>query len=72
MKSIGYKKGFKCKKCSIKTKESKKNTIKREIKSGLYLPIPSAQRHLTKPSDRYGKENHKMKNKPKGMWFKVF
>lgn len=72
MKSIGYEKGFKCKKCSIRTKESKKKTIKREIKLGLYLPIPSSQRHLTKPINRYGKENHKMKNKPKGVWFKVF
>ncbi len=72
MKSIGFEKGFRCKKCSVKTKKSKINTIKREIKTGLYLPIPSSQRHLTKPNNRYGKENYKTKNKPKGVWFKVF
>ena len=72
MKSIGQEKGFRCKKCSVKTKKSEIHAIKREIKTGLYLPIPSSQRHLTKPNNRYGKENYKTKNKPKGTWFKVF
>jgi len=28
------------------------------LKLGLYFPQPGAQRHLSKPSVRYGKEKH--------------
>ena len=72
MKSIGYNKGYKCIKCGARSNIIKKRKITREIKKGLYLPVPSAQRHLTKPIERYGKENYKIKNIPKGTWFKIF
>ena len=41
------------------------------IENKLYLPVLSAQRHLIKPVDRYGKEQRN-KKKLKGNWFKIF
>lgn len=72
MKSIGHNKGYKCIKCGVRSNIIKKRKITREIKKGLYLPVPSAQRHLTKPIERYGKENYRIKNIPKGTWFRIF
>ena len=72
MKSIGYNKVYKCIKCGVRSNIIKKRQITREIKKWLYLPVPSAQRHLTKPIERYGKENYKIKNIPKGTWFRIF
>ena len=55
MKSLGKNKGFECDKCKVKlTKASKvKKFIPRDIKLGLYIPPPSAHRHLTKPMQYY-------------------
>ena len=30
------------------------------------------KKNLTKPIERYGKENYKIKNIPKGTWFRIF
>jgi tRNA(Ile2)-agmatinylcytidine synthase len=58
MKSEGRNKGFQCEKCGFKDIVGKKEyeIQKRNISGGLYLPIPSAHRHLTKPIQRYGME----------------
>jgi len=58
MKSMGRAKGFKCEKCGFKDSNAHKLEfeIPRSIKPGLYIPPPRAQRHLTKPSSRYGLE----------------
>jgi tRNA(Ile2)-agmatinylcytidine synthase len=58
MKSEGRNKGFQCDKCGFKDRASEKNYVvqKRNISTGLYVPIPSAHRHLTKPMQRYGIE----------------
>jgi tRNA(Ile2)-agmatinylcytidine synthase len=58
--SMGKEKGYRCKKCGYKNdKLTKKPLIHpREINTGIYLPDRDAQRHLTKPLKRYGKENH--------------
>ncbi len=55
--SKGREQGFKCKKCK-KSFPNAKPIIRRygrEILPAIYLPPPSAQRHLTKPICRYGK-----------------
>jgi len=54
LKSAGTNKGYKCENCNYKGfKEKEAVIIKREIKEGLYLPLPNAHRHLTKPLQRY-------------------
>lgn len=55
MKSLGKNKGFECYKCKIKIKtvSKVKRIIPRDIKPGLYIPPPSAHRHLTKPEQYY-------------------
>src|ERR671932_305838 len=58
MKSEGRNKGVQCEKCGFKDREGKKiyEIQKRNISTGLYVPISSAHRHLTKPIQRYGME----------------
>jgi tRNA(Ile2)-agmatinylcytidine synthase len=58
MESKGREKGFKCRKCKYYDRFLTKISIKkdRNIKLGVHLPSTRAQRHLTKPIDRYGKE----------------
>jgi tRNA(Ile2)-agmatinylcytidine synthase len=60
MKSMGKNKGFRCKKCGIGDTSAKKTRIneKRKISPGLYITSTRSQRHLTKPSIRYGMEKH--------------
>ncbi len=59
MKSAGKDKGFKCASCGhIQRGQAKiEQLIPREIQLGYYLPQKSAQRHLTRPPCRIGKEN---------------
>ena len=72
MKSIGEKKGFECEICG-KVKTNKiKITTKRTLKKGIYLPTVSAQRHLTKPLSRYGKEKRKFNTKVLKKFYTVF
>ncbi len=56
--SMGAGQGLRCKKCGHRGLDLIKvqQEIPREIKLGLYLPPPRAERHLTKPLKRYGKE----------------
>ncbi|MEM2759636.1 MAG: tRNA(Ile)(2)-agmatinylcytidine synthase [Nitrososphaerales archaeon] len=58
LKSDGRGKGYKCEKCGLKDHTAHKIAIEmpRDIKEGLYVPVPKAQRHLTKPLQRYGME----------------
>jgi len=58
MKSMGVGKGFKCINCGIRNFTLNKEEVElpRNIKLGLYIPPPRAQRHLTKPYTRYGIE----------------
>ncbi|UCH58026.1 MAG: DUF1743 domain-containing protein [Candidatus Bathyarchaeota archaeon] len=60
MESMGRGKGFRCRRCGFRDGELEKRRIEMErtLTSGLYLPPPRAQRHLTKPLQRYGKEKH--------------
>ncbi|MHA2365754.1 MAG: TiaS agmantine-binding domain-containing protein [Candidatus Hodarchaeales archaeon] len=65
MKSAGKGQQYRCKKCKILKSKNEREYIEtsRELRiQGLYLPVPSAQRHLTKPLLRYsGQSNDKRK-----------
>ena len=61
MESMGRNKGYRCRKCGFRGRKFRKQVyeVKRELKKGLYLPPPRSQRHLTKPLERYGRENRR-------------
>lgn len=58
MESMGRGKGFRCRRCGFRGREMEKTEVERErhLETGLHIPPPRAQRHLTKPTVRYGKE----------------
>lgn len=58
MESMGRNQGYRCRKCGFRGPDMKKATFSqgRNLGKGPYLPSPRAQRHLTKPLNRYGKE----------------
>ncbi len=58
LKSDGKGKGYKCEVCGSKERNVQKVAVEiaRDIKEGLYVPVPKAHRHLTKPLQRYGME----------------
>ena len=60
MKSEGTNKGFQCDKCGYKDRHAERvSTVQnRNVSKGLYVPISSAHRHLTKPIQRYGIEKN--------------
>jgi len=65
LKSIGSGKGFRCDRCDFRTEETEKNAVEilRGVKTGLYMPPPRAQRHLTRPLSRYGLECRRLPTK---------
>lgn len=57
VKSEGKNKGYQCKRCKSKVKLEKLLVdMPRNLEEKLYLPDLKAHRHLTKPYQRYGKE----------------
>ena len=58
MESMGSSKGYRCRKCGYRDGSLQKITtiLDRELMLGIYLPDKNAQRHLTKPLERYGRE----------------
>lgn len=58
MESMGRDQGYRCRKCRYRGPRLTKRAVDapRELALGLYLPPPRAQRHLTKPLVRYGRE----------------
>jgi tRNA(Ile2)-agmatinylcytidine synthase len=58
MESMGRGKGFRCRRCGFRDGELRKLPVEAErpLEPGLYIPPPKAQRHLTKPLARYGRE----------------
>ena len=72
MKSKGRNNAYKCIKCGSESNTIREVKRNRGIQNGLYLPVPSAQRHLIKPIERYGNEKHKNIKKLGGNWFRVF
>lgn len=74
LKSDGRNKGYKCERCGIKERTAQKISIEipREIKEGLYIPVPKAHRHLTKPPQRYGREKEMYNASLNTSWFATF
>jgi tRNA(Ile2)-agmatinylcytidine synthase len=68
MESMGRGKGYRCRSCGLKDRNLRKQVEEREreLRLGLYIPPPRAQRHLTKPLARYGRE--KKGHKPGGLF----
>ena len=58
MESMGKGQGYRCRGCGLRGREMRKRAtiLERGMKEGVYLPPPRAQRHLTKPLQRYGRE----------------
>ncbi len=57
MKSRGTNKGFGCIRCGRQASSKTYRMVPRGISPGLYLPAPSAQRHLARPYQRQGRLN---------------
>lgn len=74
LKSDGRDKGYKCERCGTKERAAQKISIEipREIKEGLYIPLPKAHRHLTKPLQRYGREKEMYNASLSTSWFATF
>ncbi|MGI0047405.1 MAG: TiaS agmantine-binding domain-containing protein [Nitrosotalea sp.] len=69
MKSKGKDQGYKCQKCGQVSHDKVSEDIPRKIKEQLYLPIPSAHRHLTRPLQRISKFNTKIEFDNSKKWF---
>ncbi len=57
MKSKGKNQGYECVKCKSHSDSKLVELVPRKIQKKLYLPIISAQRHLTRPKQRQGVVN---------------
>jgi tRNA(Ile2)-agmatinylcytidine synthase len=71
MASQGRKGGYKCRHCGHEDKSATRisTRLPRLIRKGLYLPPPRAQRHLTKPLQRYGFEKNRWEGPVLEGWF---
>jgi len=58
MKSKGKSQGYRCAICGKRAEHKTAEQVPRSIKSKLYIPIPGAHRHLTRPQKRLGTLNH--------------
>jgi len=72
MKSKGKNQNYECKKCGSKSNSKLIQEIPRKLNQQLYLPIESAHRHLTRPSQRLGKINKEKKLNKSHNWFYSF
>lgn len=69
MKSKGKGQGYECVKCGNTAKTKVEQEIPRQIYTQFYLPAVSAHRHLTRPMQRIGKINTKLKFDNSKKWF---
>ena len=71
LKSDGKGKGYKCEVCGLKERTAQKVAVElvRDIKEGLYVPVPKAHRHLTKPLQRYGMEKSRYDHVLNSHWY---
>ncbi len=72
MKSKGKNQRFQCIKCGKKSNEKIIEHIPRKIKKQMYLPVISAQRHLTRPLQRLGVSNKHIIFDNSLPWFHIF
>ena len=71
MKSAGRSQGFRCERCGMSAPRARKRAVRkqRKLRCGFYIPTPRAQRHLTKPYSRYGREKTSWdRSAPSGFW----
>jgi tRNA(Ile2)-agmatinylcytidine synthase len=70
MKSMGWKKGFRCERCGLRSSKLKKVPVecKRNLETVIYITSPRSQRHLTKPLCRYGIEKSNTSEKMINCW----
>ena len=71
MKSRGKNQGFGCVKCKNRSGRKLPRPRARKIRETLYLPVPSSQRHLTRPHQRQGMAN-RAEFDSSVPWFRVF
>lgn len=57
MKSKGKNQGFECARCKTRASSKVVVEVPRKIKKRLYIPVPSAHRHLSRPYQRIGVKN---------------
>ena len=69
MKSKGRNQGFECIKCGKKAIKKINLEIPRQITRQLYIPQPSAHRHLTRPKQRVNVINKPIKFNNLESWF---
>ena len=69
MKSKGKNHAYQCVKCGNVSSQKILQKIPREIHKKLYLPVPSAHRHLTRPLQRIGITNQKIEFGDTRGWF---
>ncbi len=74
MKSEGKGKGYQCEHCGHRERGASKVAVSvpREIKEDLYIPVPKAHRHLTKPQQRYGMEKNRFVPVLDSRWYRRF
>ena len=72
MKSKGKNQRFQCIKCGKKSNKKIIEHIPRKIKKQMYLPVISAQRHLTRPLQRLGVSNKHIIFDNSLPWFHIF
>ncbi len=70
MKSQGRHQGFRCHRCGFRSLSAKQETLEesRSVSEGLFITSPRSQRHLTKPSSRYGREKRTKPQKMTRIW----
>lgn len=57
MKSRGRCQGYGCRRCGSEAPSKVASQVPRHIQAGLYVPVPAAQRHLTRPLSRMGRRS---------------
>ena len=72
MKSKGRNQGFECIRCRQKAQNKTVLEAPRQIKTKLYIPHPSAHRHLTRPQQRIGITNGQTNFDDKNPWFYTY
>ena len=72
MKSKGKLQGFQCVRCGKKKKSKITRMIPRNISPGLYTPVLSAHRHLSRPKNRLYVKNKHSKFQESVKWFYKF
>lgn len=72
MKSKGKGQGFECIRCGRRQEKKVVQNLPRTLKKQLYMPQPSAHRHLTRPQKRIGIANRESAFEDGSGWFSIY